>query len=281
MMDQPLVSVVVTTYFSAKYLERCLASIRNQTYKNVELIVVDTNSTDGTQKLAVKYADKVFFGQANERSAKRNYGASQAAGKYVLIADSDMYLSPEVVESCILAISSADSAKAVVIPEQSTGTSFWAKCKALERSFYVGVDWMEAARFFARDVFLEVGGYDVANTGSEDYDLPQRVKEKYGHDSIRRVSTYIIQNEVDLSLLKSCKKKYYYAKSFPKYAANKANAGNFRKQSSLLRRYRLFISQPSKLFRKPLIGIGMLFMKTCEFLAGGTGYLLARLCSSV
>ncbi len=276
-MNQPLVSVVVTTYFSAAYLERCLLSIRGQTYKNIELVVVDTNSTDGTQKIAEKYADKCFFGQANERSAKRNFGARQASGKYVLIADSDMCLSPDVVGACVSAFMSDNRIKAVVVPERSTGTSYWAKCKSLERSFYVGVDWMEAARFFERGVFLEVGGYDEGNTGSEDYDLPQRVKEKYGERSIGRVDSFITQDEVDLSLAKSCKKKFYYASSFPKYAANKANAGNFKKQSGLLRRYHLFLSQPRKLFETPYVGIGMLFMKTCEFAAGGAGYVLAKL----
>lgn len=276
----PLVSVVVTTYFSAEYLERCLMSIRNQTYKHIELIVVDTNSTDGTQDIAKKYADKCFFGQANERSAKRNFGAQQGAGKYVLIADSDMCLSPGVVESSVSAILSDDSVKAVVIPEQSTGRSFWAKCKALERSFYVGVDWMEAARFFEREVFLEMGGYDEGNTGSEDYDLPQRVKARYGQGSIGRAGSFITQDEVDLSLIQSCKKKFYYANSFPKYAANKANADTFKKQSGLLRRYKLFFSQPHKLFKDPLIGMGMLCMKTCEFAAGGAGYVLARLKSN-
>jgi len=272
----PFVSVVVTTYYSAAYLERCLISIKNQTYKNIELIVVDNNSTDGTQEIAKKYADKYFFGQANERSAKRNFGARQGTGKYVLIADSDMCLSPDVVSSSVSAIGS-DSIKAVVMPEQSTGRSFWAKCKALERSFYVGVDWMEAARFFEREVFLEMGGYDESNTGSEDYDLPQRVKEKYGANSIGRASGFIIQDEVDLSLIQSCKKKFYYASSFPKYAANKANASTFKKQSGLLRRYMLFFSQPQKLFKTPIIGMGMLCMKTCEFAAGGVGYILAKL----
>lgn len=276
----PLVSVVVTTYFSAEYLERCLLSIKNQTYQNIELIIVDNNSTDGTQEIARKYADKYFFGQANERSAKRNFGARQGTGKYVLIADSDMCLSPEVVSSSVSAIEGNDSIKAVVMPEQSTGRSFWAKCKALERSFYVGVDWMEAARFFEREIFLEMGGYDESNTGSEDYDLPQRVKEKYGLNSIGRAGSFIIQNEVDLSLIQSCKKKFYYASSFPKYAANKANANTFKKQSGLLRRYILFFSQPQKLFKTPMIGIGMLFMKTCEFAAGGAGYILAKIRSN-
>jgi len=47
--------------------------------------------------------------------------------------------------------------------------------EALERSFYVGVPWMEAARFFPRAVFDEMHGYDEDNTGTEDYDLPQRI----------------------------------------------------------------------------------------------------------
>ena len=277
MMNHPLVSVVVTTYCSAEYLEKCLASIRSQTYKNIELVVVDTNSTDCTQEIAEKYADKCFFGQANERSAKRNFGARQATGKYVLIVDSDMCLSLDVVGACVSAILYDECIKAVVVPERSTGTSFWAKCKSIERSFYVGVDWMEAARFFERDIFLEVGGYDEGNTGSEDYDLPQRVKEKYGKGSIGWIDKFITQDEVDLSLIKSCKKKFYYASSFPKYASNAANAGNFKKQSSLLRRYHLFLSQPRKLFETPGVGIGMLFMKTCEFAAGSMGYILARL----
>lgn len=276
----PLVSVVVTTYFSAEYLERCLMSIKNQTYEHIELIVVDNNSTDGTQDIAKKYADKYFFGQANERSAKRNFGAHQGAGKYVLIADSDMCLSPEVVSSSVSAILANNSFKAVVVPEQSTGRSFWAKCKALERSFYVGVDWMEAARFFDREVFIEMGGYDESNTGSEDYDLPHRVKEKYGQNSIGRGTCFITQDEVGLSLIQSCKKKFYYASSFPKYAQNKANVDSFKKQSGLLRRYMLFFSHPYKLLKAPVIGMGMLFMKTCEFAAGGAGYVLAKLRSN-
>lgn len=276
-MNQPLVTVVVTTFFSAAYLEKCLLSVKGQTYNNIELVVVDNNSTDGTKKIAEKYADKCFFGQAVERSAKRNFGVTQATGQYVLIADSDMYFSPDVVQACVSTISFEDCIKAVVVPERSTGTSFWAKCKSLERSFYVGVDWMEAARFFERDIFLEMGGYDEGNTGSEDYDLPQRVKEKYGELSIGRIDKFITQDEVDLGLIKSCKKKFYYASSFPKYSRNAANACNFKKQSGLLRRYQLFLSQPRKIYESPLVGFGMLFMKTCEFIAGGGGYFLAKL----
>jgi glycosyltransferase involved in cell wall biosynthesis len=277
--QNPLVSIVVTTYFSAAYLERCLSSIKNQTYKNIELVIVDHNSTDGSQQIAAKYTDRLYFGQAVERSAKRNYGAEMARGRWVLIADSDMILSPGVIESCVKAAEARPEIKAVVVPEKSIGVSFWSRCKALERSFYVGVDWMEAARFFRRETFLEVGGYDVNNTGSEDYDLPQRIIEKYGQDCLSRGQEFAVQNEVDLGLIQSCRKKFYYAKSFPNYAKTTANKGNFQKQSSLLRRYGLFFSRPEILLQNPALGLGMLFMKTSEFVAGGMGYFIAKFLS--
>lgn len=53
----------------------------------------------------------------------------------------------------------------------------------------------------------------------------------------------------------------------------KNNEKYFNKQSSILEKYKLFFSDPKKLFENPVVGFGMLFMKTCEFGAGGIGYL--------
>lgn len=277
MSNNPLISVVVTTYWSAKTLELCLSSIRCQTYTNIELVVVDTESNDGTKEIAKKYADKFFFGEGPERSIKRNYGARSAGGDFVFIVDSDMELAANVVEQCVKIAVGDLRIKAIVVPEKSSGPSFWTRCKALERSFYVGVDWMEAARFFDREVFLQIGGYDEKNTGSEDYDLPQRIKQKYGHDAINRINAYATQHEGQISLLGSCRKKFYYAKSFINYSKNPANAKTFQKQSDLLRRYSLYFSAPKKLFENPALGCGMLFLKTCEFFAGGLGYIFHML----
>ena len=59
-MDNPLVSVIVPTKNSSKTLEACLRSIKEQSYKNIEIIVVDNNSIDDTKESAKKYTDKVF-----------------------------------------------------------------------------------------------------------------------------------------------------------------------------------------------------------------------------
>ena len=276
-MNQPLVSVVVSTHFSAGYLERCLVSIRDQTYSNIELIVVDGRSNDATRDIALKYADRLFVDQGDERSVKRNFGVKKSKGDYVCIADSDMLFSPDVIESCVRKVLSDETIIAVVIPEQSVGKSFWAQCKALERSFYVGIDWMEAARFYKKEAYLRAGGYDEKNTGSEDYDLSQRVKADYGKNAVQNIDEFICQEELNLGLIQSCKKKFYYSASFINYRANEANAENFLKQSNILLRYKLFFLQPRKLFKRPIVGFCMIFMKTCEFVVGGIGFFFSRI----
>lgn len=277
-MTAPLVSIIVPTRNSAAYLEGCLQSVLGQSYQNIELVVVDNNSHDNTKNIALRYTDKVFD-RGPERSAQRNFGSSQSKGTLLLIIDSDMVLSNDVVKACVTQYGQ-EHYKAIVIPEESFGEGFWARCKKLERSFYLGIDWMEAARFFERNVFEEIGGYNERNTGTEDYDLPQRIEYTYGRTSIGRVSSLIYHNEQQLTLLHSCKKKYYYAQKLNIYKTEEANQHKLSQQSSPLRRYGLFLSHPYQLFREPLIGIGMLYMKTCELAAASLGYLKGKFTSS-
>ena len=67
------VSVIVTTKNEAKNIGRCLQSIQNQTYKAIEIIVVDNFSKDETKRIAKKFTKKVFD-KGPERSAQRNLG---------------------------------------------------------------------------------------------------------------------------------------------------------------------------------------------------------------
>ena len=98
--QRPLISVIVPTYNSAIFLDRCLESIMNQTYKNIELIVVDNNSTDNTKAIAKKYTSLVF-NQGPERSAQVNYGVLQSKGSFIYKIDSDFVLDPLVIEQCV------------------------------------------------------------------------------------------------------------------------------------------------------------------------------------
>jgi len=272
-MENPLVSVVVPTKNSLKTIEACLESIKNQTYQNIEIIVVDNNSTDNTKEIAKRFTEKVF-NKGPERSAQRNYGVDNSQGEFVLIIDSDMVLSEKIIESCIDIIKNNNKIVGLIIPEESFGEGFWAQCKKLERSFYVGVDWIEAARFFRKDVYQKVGGFNEKMISAEDWDLSQRIEVE---GKISRTNDYIYHNEGNLSLLDTLKKKLYYAKQLKFYTENENNYEKIKKQTGILERYKLFFSQPKKLFQNPILGIGMLFMKTCEFVFGGVGYLISKI----
>jgi len=67
------VSVIVPTKNSSRTLERCSKSIKNQSYKNVEIIVVDNNSTDNTKEIAQKYTDKVFNVGPEKTTQKKSW----------------------------------------------------------------------------------------------------------------------------------------------------------------------------------------------------------------
>lgn len=268
---QPLVSIVIPTLNSKKLLDRCLSSITKQGYKNIEIIVVDNNSTDKTKMIAKKYTNLVF-NKGFERSIQRNFGAIKSKGEYLLFIDSDMELSSTIVEECIKKIQSNDKIKAIIIPEESIGIGFWAQCKKLERSFYVGIDWIEAARFYDKKLFIKLGGYNEKLISAEDWDLSQRISTVY---KIERVNNYIFHNEGNLSLIQTLGKKFYYAKHIKKYQQEQKNSSFFLKQAGIIKRYKLFFSNPKKLFYNPIIGVGMLSMKTAEFIVGGIGYLIS------
>ncbi|HUD09783.1 MAG TPA: glycosyltransferase [Patescibacteria group bacterium] len=269
-----LVSVIIPTKNSEKVLSRCLQSIKNQSYKNIEIIIIDNNSIDKTKLIASKFTTQVF-NKGPERSAQRNFGVSKAKGEYLLFIDSDMVLSRNVVGDCVLLSQKSEvrSRKpgGIVIPEESFGEGFWASCKALERSFYLKVKWIEAPRFFSKSVFMELKGFDEKLISGEDWDLGQKAKAKY---KVLRISSFIKHDEGNLSLVQLLKKKMYYGKQITNYSSKEENNKDWKRQSSIAKRYELFFSNPQKLFSNPMIGIGMLFMKTCEFAVVGLGYLL-------
>jgi glycosyltransferase involved in cell wall biosynthesis len=272
MSEQPLVSVIVPTYNSASTVDACLKSITQQTYKPVELIVVDNNSTDKTKEIAKKYTNQVF-NKAPERSAQRNYGVSQCSGEYVLIIDSDMELTPNVVSACVELVKKNPTIEATIVPEESFGIGFWAQCKKLERSFYIGNDTIEASRFFATSLYRKLGGYDENMVSGEDWDLSHRAQQL---TTIGRVNTLIMHNEGDLKLSRSLQKKYYYAGLAGEYLEKNNVKSKLTNNAGPLQRYMLFFSNPWKLFHNPLYGFGMLFMKTCEFSVGAVGYVRGR-----
>lgn len=101
MQTSPLVSVVIPTYNYATFLDEALESLYRQTYKNLEIIVVDDGSTDETERVVTKHKSKIKFFRQNNLgpSAARNSGIEQASGTFLQFLDADDYLSSNAIES--------------------------------------------------------------------------------------------------------------------------------------------------------------------------------------
>lgn len=105
-MKDPLISVIVPVYNTEKYLGKCLDSIIQQTYRNLEIICVDDESTDRSGEILDEYAYrdsriKVLHRKNAGVSAARNAGLAAAAGEWVTGVDSDDYLEPDIYEKAV------------------------------------------------------------------------------------------------------------------------------------------------------------------------------------
>jgi len=156
-----------------------------------------------------------------ERSAQRNLGARlEPLGDVVGFVDSDMRCSPGVVGEAVAAIDLG--AVAVIVPERTVGEGYWARVRGFERSFYVGSDGVEAARFYRRDCFEATGGFDEALDAGEDWDLSLRTRPL---GPLARVDALIDHDEGRVRYLDACRKKARYAEGLRRFVAKHGRAG--------------------------------------------------------
>ena len=103
MKNLPLISVIIPVYNIMEYLPRCVHSVTAQTYQNLEILLVDDGSTDGSGELCDRLAKedpriKVFHKENGGSSSARNLGLRNARGECVGFVDSDDYVEPDTYE---------------------------------------------------------------------------------------------------------------------------------------------------------------------------------------
>ena len=101
MADNEMISVIIPVYNAEKYLEKCIRSVVEQSYKNLEIILVNDGSTDHSGAICDKWAKKdkriqVIHKANGGQSDARNAGLDVATGKYIGFVDSDDYIHPEM-----------------------------------------------------------------------------------------------------------------------------------------------------------------------------------------
>ena len=116
--NYPLITIVITIYNIKEYLPRAIESVIKQTYQNLEILLVDDGSTDGSEMICDKYAlrDKrirVIHKKNGGPSEARNVAIEQAKGEYIGFVDGDDWIEEDMYENMYLAIRQSDSQLAV------------------------------------------------------------------------------------------------------------------------------------------------------------------------
>lgn len=115
-MYSPLVTIIIPAFNAEKHLAETIVSAKNQTYKNLEIIIIDDGSTDQTLSIAQSFelnSIKILKQVNKGASAARNYGIKEAKGKYIQFLDADDLLSLDKIENQVTALEKTSDKLAV------------------------------------------------------------------------------------------------------------------------------------------------------------------------
>lgn len=274
-MSVKTISIIVPTYNSAPFLDRLLSSIAKQGLACQVIVNDDPRTDDATDAVVERFAGKgmgvSLLKENPSRALARNSAARRASGEYLLMVDSDMELGDGLLAEC--SRKASEGYDALVIPEESFGPTFWARCRWLEKKYYEGVEEIEALRFVKAEIFYEIGGYSEGFAFGEDKDLDLRVRRT--GCVVGRTETYLYHNEGALKLVEAARKKAYYGRTAQLYAEKQPDACAW--EMNPAKRYLIFLRHRHHILDHPLLYAGLIILKTAEFGAAGVAHLLCRL----
>jgi glycosyltransferase involved in cell wall biosynthesis len=255
------VSCIIPTRNSEQFIDRSIVSVLNQSYHDIELIVVDNFSVDSTFRRSAPYVD-MFLTKGPERTTQANYAIGKASGELIYLTGSDMTRDYDFIKECVEKIKECYDAIYMSVKTDMDVRHFWGKVKALERESYIGT-FIESARFFKKSVWESLGGFDEDIIAMEE-DFQHRL-DFMGYKT-GRVTAREYHLPEDDSLLKVFKKAFYYGGYMKEYL--KKHKGRALKQLNPIRpNLKIFLKHPI------LLG-GFIIYKLVQYLGGGLGCLL-------
>ncbi|TPR14814.1 glycosyltransferase family 2 protein [Apilactobacillus timberlakei] len=225
------VSIIVPIYNAHEYLATCLQSIKNQTYTNIEVIMVDDGSTDDSSRICKEYVDidarfKYIYQNNSGVSAARNKGLGNVNGKYLIFIDSDDYVDNNHVELMVNEIS----------PDvQMVVTGYYKNIKSKKIPMIPNNASVSVKKFYYK-MFTDdsIGGYSVNKIYRLDIILNNMIlfdsSISFGED-ILFVAKYLNRiNRIKICCIAS----YHYRENSLSITQKKISKGNFNKVTSLL-----------------------------------------------
>lgn len=185
------ISVIIPTYNEEDVIGKCLESLSQQTYKDLEIIVVDDGSTDGTVKKVLLFTNhKSLITVLQQKhlgpGAARNLGAKEAKGKILVFVDADMTFEPDFIEKLVEPIISGKTKGTFSKDEYvSNWNNVWARCWSInsgwepKRRHPKGYpDKQKVFRAILKSEFEKVEGFDVTRGYNDDWSLSEKLGYK-------------------------------------------------------------------------------------------------------
>ncbi len=187
----PLVSVIIPTYNRELYIGDCIQSVIDQSYRPIELMLVDDGSTDKSIEIVKQYQDKVntandfkliLLQQANSGAPRaRNYGFEQAKGTYIMWLDSDDLLLPHKIESQVNAFEEDTDvvySRAQFFNEKPDNLmqEFWGRPPQGDSSDYFEFPWQTMYALYKKSALEKFGVWREDLSLSDDWEFSLRYK---------------------------------------------------------------------------------------------------------
>jgi glycosyltransferase involved in cell wall biosynthesis len=211
----PEASVIIVAYNTNWDLVRCLDSLKKQSFKNFEILVIDNGKNEAVFNELHKYPLRYFRLHQNYKpSSARNVGIAQAKGEVVCFLDDDGVAHPNYVKAHIAAIqSNALGVRGKVIPKKENLYNHLALHYNLGNAIIISYVEMENNCSFPRSVLIEVGGFNPNFFGAEGLELSYRIFKKFGqHDRLLYYPDAIIYHDYSYNLKKFIQKTTRHAK---------------------------------------------------------------------
>lgn len=212
---QPKVSIVIPCYNDAAYIEQAVLSALNQTYPNIEVIVVDDGSNTETKAVLNKLEPKItqLITQDNKgQSAARNEGIKVAKGDFIFVMDSDDFIAPSLCEEAVAVFTSdislkivscqatllySDQKTEIYIPKGGDISAFMYQNCALGTSMFKKEDWQR------------INGYDeTMRSGFEDWEFFIRLLKSGGTTFVIEKPLYTYRKREASTTSKANKVRY-------------------------------------------------------------------------
>lgn len=183
MTDKPLITVVTTVFNNVDTIRRCIESVMNQTYKNIEYIVIDANSTDGTKDIIDEYKDRIDHYQSEpDRSLYdgMNKGLRVAKGDYVHFLNADDHYVHETTLEQI--------ANKLDIHSVCFGDLIYIEKDRKQRRMGEAFNWQSELKYshvpqpttiVPRHLYRQVGEFDLKYHVAADYEMLLRLAQRF------------------------------------------------------------------------------------------------------